>query len=296
MNQHLVSKVIIKRFAGGDGQVAVLDLDSLNEDTAAPKDIGAVLDLLDADAAKMEARWNQQVESRLSPSVFAQIETHKPITDDKVCETLRRCIALHWARGNTVIQLLERTRPQYDKQIADNMLAQFSPEDVLRELSGGIEVVAVDTEEVARARIAAKFDAHLHAVKFQGRMFQDAYENALVRTRKYQIQLVHAPDDEFLLGDVPVINLDSTDLSRVGALRGGVTWDASDKLFMVFDKGEESKTETYSYVVKSSKGNEVELEGTDESGKVLKGKAEFKGDSLILTRQDMPGSLVLKKK
>ena len=69
-----------------------------------------------------------------------------------------------------------------------------------------------------------------------------------------------------------------------------------DKLFMVFDKGEESKTETYSYVVKSSKGNEVELEGTDESGEVLKGKAEFKGDSLILTRQDMPGSLVLKKK
>ena len=27
--------------------------------------------------------------------------------------------------------------------------------------------------------------------------------------------------------------------------------------------------------------NEVELEGTDESGKVVKGKAEFKGDSLI---------------
>ncbi|MDZ7733898.1 MAG: DUF4238 domain-containing protein [Acidimicrobiia bacterium] len=229
MNQHLVSKVLLKRFARPeDGKISGFDLPTREERTDSPRRFGAVEDLVTKDAEKLERKWNNQVETRLNHA-FKIVDRNRPITEPKVVETIKRCIALHWARGVAVTKLLGDKFPEYAEKVADGVLEHYDASTLLQHLTGQ-QFVTLDQEGPAREVVARRFAKHLEEKGFIGSQFLHHYNKAKERVAPYSLELWHSPGDEFLIADIPVCNYNKK-RNRVGVLQG-VPWNESDLVFM----------------------------------------------------------------
>ena len=105
MNQHLVSRVLLRRFSEHrNGPISGLDLDALTTRTDRVERFGSVRDLLPGDV-NMEQVWYNEVEARL-PHAFELLDQHQLLDDTTGIETVNKCIALHWARSFTMTEMI----------------------------------------------------------------------------------------------------------------------------------------------------------------------------------------------
>jgi len=228
VNQHLVSRVLLRRWANHKkGPISCLDLNTLAQHTDRVEEFAAIPDLIPGDPLA-ERRWSNTVEKRL-PHAFQLLDAGKLLEDDQAVATVKACIALHWARSFTLAEMLKTLQPAYADRVADRMLAQVTPTALLDALTG-LTIVGPGATELARAHVRAAFDEHLDQVNFTGAQCSHHFEAAQERVEPFQLEVWQASEDEFLLADVPVASCNWT-TGAVGPLNG-VAWAEADAIFM----------------------------------------------------------------
>ena len=71
MNQHLVSRVLLRRWANQPRDpVSALDLETYQERTAPVEDLGSIQNLTAEGTAELEQVWSNTVERRLNHALF----------------------------------------------------------------------------------------------------------------------------------------------------------------------------------------------------------------------------------
>jgi hypothetical protein len=227
MNQHVVSRVLLRRFSGvRRSEVGVLDLRSKTSSIGKIAKVGALTDFVVKGADKTEEKW-RKVEERL-PHAFKLIKEKRILKDPKFLDTIRDCIALHFARSFGLAELYERQRQVKRKQVADNVLARFPATRVVRELTGP-EVLPGGAEYIARDLLAPRFDADVEDHGLAAQILLENYERGRDLATSAELEFWYA-DDELLLGDLPATTFDRN-ADKVGVLNG-VAWGNADALFM----------------------------------------------------------------
>jgi Protein of unknown function (DUF4238) len=230
VNQHLLSRVLLARFSDKKkGPISGLDLDALTIRTDLPKKFGGVEDLL-PEPEELEQVWNSEVEMRL-PHAFDLLDQGRLFDDPAAVETVKKCIALHWARSPMTIALIGETKPRYADRVVQSLLSHFDPNTALRALSG-IEVPGPTAYEVAAAKIRETFDRKLEEEGFLKGEFVRNFDRAreLIAPKGLEVREASQASGEFLIADMPVVLYDHSS-DRVG-VRQGVSWDQATNLFM----------------------------------------------------------------
>lgn len=228
MNQHLVSRVLLARFSDKKkGPISGLDIDALTVRTDTPKKFGGVENLLQ-EPEELEQVWNSEVEMRL-PHAFDLLDQGRLFDDPAAVETVKKCIALHWARSPMTVELIGETKPRYADRLVQSLLSQFDPNTALRALSG-IEVPESSAYELAAAKIRETFDRKLEEEGFLKGEFVRNFDRARELMAPKGLEIRAASSGEFLIADMPVVLYDQSS-DRVG-VREGVAWDQATNLFM----------------------------------------------------------------
>lgn len=229
MNEHVISRVVLRRFANHSrGPVTCLDLDTLVAHTDRVERVGGVRDLAGMSGVDLENIWSDEVETRL-PHAFTLLDAGTLLESPVAIETVKKAIALHWARSFTTTLILEQIRPEYAKRIADRLLERFSPAEATQALVG-VAVIGSDAEVLARRQIAARFSQHLRDKGFIGQQFLTHFRTAQEKVAPFALEIWRAADAEFLLADIPVVTWDK-DTDQVGVLNGAA-WNRADVVFM----------------------------------------------------------------
>ena len=227
VRQHLVSRVLLRRWSNHrNGPVAKLDLITLDEKVDKVDDLGCVDDLVIVGAEHAERRW-QEVEKRL-PYAFQQLDDGQLLNDQKAVETVKECLALHYARALALAVMLNQVQDQAAGRVVDRLLGHVSANTALYAITGLI--VPSGAEDPLREKVRQLFEAHLQLQGFLGRQFLEHFDRARAKTAPFQLEVVTAQDHEFVIGDIPVITYDR-DADAVGVLNGA-PWGNADAIFM----------------------------------------------------------------
>ncbi len=227
MNQHVVSRVLLRRFTNPPSRhVGVLDLRSRTSSSENIRTVGALTDFVVKGADKTEEKW-RKVEERL-PHAFKLIEQRRILDDKKFLDTVRDCIALHFARSFAVAELYQQQRQVKRQQVTDNLLARFPAAQIVRALTG-LEVLPGSAEYLARDLLARRFDEDVEDHALPAQILLENYERGRELAKNAELEFWYT-EDELLLGDLPVTTYDRT-ADKVGLL-SGVAWGDADALFM----------------------------------------------------------------
>jgi len=230
MNQHLVSRVLLNRWADRkNGPIGVLNVNTLIDDTKPAALLGSLEDLVKSGAEELEQVWNNEVEKKL-PHVF------KLLDDDELLKprnlryltVLKDCMALHWARSFAANVIYGHMKGRFGKKIADQVLSRFSAQSVAKAFSG-IYIPELRIEQFARDSVQRAFENDLEQ-GFLRDEFLKHFAEAKKRIASFGIEIGVALKSEFVLADCPVVTYDK-DVERAGVLFGA-TWSDANAIFM----------------------------------------------------------------
>jgi hypothetical protein len=228
MNEHLVSRVLLRRFSNHPrGPITALDLVTRESRTGRVEAFGGVEGLLRR-PIPLEQRWNSEVEMRL-PHAFKVLGEGTLLDDSSAVETIKKCLVLHTARSQMVLWVTQRTQGVFAAQVTDKTLEAFDAVSVARALTG----LTLSPEAAAALvpdRVADLFDEYLREDDFLATLFDRLYETGQERVSPLVLEVLEADEDEFLLSDSPVSFWDR-DLDRVGFAQG-VGWGSANSVFM----------------------------------------------------------------
>ncbi len=230
MNQHLVSRVLLNRWADRkNGSIDVLNVDTLIDGAKPAAQLGSLEDLVKSGAEELEHVWNNEVEKKL-PHVFKLLDNDellKPM-NSKYLNVLKNCMALHWARSFAVKTMCDQLKGHFGNKIADQVLSKFSVQSVARAFSG-IYMPELSAEQFTRDSIQRAFEKDLDQ-GFLREQCQNNFVEAKKRIASFDIEIGVALKAEFVLGDCPVVTYDK-DVDRAGVLFGA-TWTDANAIFM----------------------------------------------------------------
>ena len=230
MNQHLVSRVLLNRWADrNNGPIGVLNVNTLIDSAKPAAQLGSLDDLVKFGAEELEQVWNNEVEKKL-PHVF------KLLDDDELFKpgnlqyftVLKDCMALHWARSFAVKTMCDQLKGHFGNKIADQVLSKFSVQSVARAFSG-IYIPELSAEQFARGSIQRAFEKDLDK-EFLRDQFLKHFAEAKKRIANFGIEIGVVLKSEFVLADCPVVTYDK-DADRAGVLFGA-TWSDANAIFM----------------------------------------------------------------
>jgi hypothetical protein len=229
---HLVSQVILRQFCNATGELRVFDLmhPSRSPKLKGPRKVCFLSDsdINPPDPLSFEELWGG-VETDVPPALVAM--RNGILHDDaKSLETLRNCLALHWARSQTLATMIEpvttavldraeRRMREDPNLISPSGLTPAGPEArslFARAMRNRVEAIGFDLARL----VPERFTANFHEAKR--------------RVENQPVEIVVASGSEFLIGDCPALSL-STERSGVGPL-GGVPWDQATTVFMPLDR------------------------------------------------------------
>ncbi len=229
MYKHYISKVVLKQFATpATPTIGVLDLNRNECTTGNTKRLGGVADedLPEPDA--IENVWRRDVENRL-PHVIKQLKAGVALDDPKAVETLGNCIALHFARSRTLLDLVTGMLPDQADQVTDTLLETFTATSAVHALTG-LYVTGPAAEQILRDRVRADLGAKLRESRFVDKQSLQHYRTGQARVAKHKIEVWHSPSAEFVIADTPVVLYGGSE-ARVG-VRAGIAWDTAEAVFM----------------------------------------------------------------
>jgi len=228
MRQHLVSRVLLRRFENHrNSPICVFDLDGKVEKTSRVKHICHIQDFILVGAKETEGTW-QTVEKRL-PYAFELLDKKEILNDSAALDTFKDCIALHWARSIAVEEMYKKKSEIYANMLAENVLNKASPEEVLRALTG-LDVLGPQAPTIAHERLRDYFRRATDKTKFKAKLFYKLFDRARSYVSEFALEFGIATEGELMLADTPVIAWNSS-TRRVGPLQG-VRWGQADVIFM----------------------------------------------------------------
>ena len=228
MNSHLVSKVLLRRWADERDRISVLDLATLERSTDRTEVFAAVEDLLPDEPTELEQRWNSEVEMQL-PHPLKLVEDGSIFEhrNAQYVEVLKRAFALHWGRSFAIIELRERYEPQYVDQIVGNMTAVFTASEIVRARTG-LAVPEGAALEFVRDDIGREFGEQISKDLLPD-LFESNRQKATEMIGDHGLEIGVATDD-LLIGDCPVVTVNKA-MDSAGT-RNGVGWMKADAIFM----------------------------------------------------------------
>jgi len=229
-NQHVVSQVLLRRFAEGAGsaEVGVFEPDNLTFRNESPDRVGTIPNLVPTNPEKFEKRWSQV--ERMMTHAFKLIDERKLLADAKFSKAVRDFVALHFARGYAIHLMYQQMLPVKRQQFVTNMLATFSPEQIVYELKG-LRLSRDAAVDVAPKLLASKFDDQMKDDNLMGKTLLDMFSRGRALAAENELEIWYAPDGhDFLIGDAPAVSYNH-DTDQVGVLNG-VAWRTADNILM----------------------------------------------------------------
>ncbi len=225
-----MSRVLLKQWSDGRGRprVGVLDLDTNECSTEEIKRVGGVADDgLEAPNAT-ENIWRRDVENRIEHTV-GRLVGPESLDDPAVVETLKNCIALHFARGFAPHEMIRTNTPAFADGVTADVLAQYPPEDVVHALTG-LHVETIDAVAVVEDLMRSRFKQELEADRFDDEVFLTNYRRAQEYLDAFALEVWYSPEPHFVIADIPVVT-DGGSEERIGFLNG-VPWGKATSIFM----------------------------------------------------------------
>lgn len=229
MKQHLLSRVLLQRFANRrNGPIKQFDLNEQAESVLKVKDAGYIPDFILVGAEEAEEAW-QTVEKRL-PHAFKLLDNKEIINCCSALETIRDCMALHWARSLIVEVMYRQAQSNHANQLAEDVLDKTTPEDVLRAFSG-LDVIGLQSELIAYSRLRDYFLTSTDLTEFKANLFRNLFNRGKQYISRFALEFGIVSEGEFIIADAPVIAWDK-EKRAVGPLQG-VRLGQADVVFMV---------------------------------------------------------------
>lgn len=227
MIQHLVSRVLLRRFVNSHELISGLDLDSLKQRTDRVKLFGGIKDVHLNAPNNVENIWNNEVEKRL-PYAFELLDKGTILSNPTAVITIKNCIALHYARGFAARKVVDEVFiPETTRGATKAVLERFTHEQVLYAYTGS--TVSSDKDALSTV-ICADFAEKLRLERFMDNAYMDLYERGKVFLETKSLGILYSSNGEFLLGDVPVAAHD-TRTSKLGILDDAL-YGKDDVIFM----------------------------------------------------------------
>ena len=192
-----------------------------------PGGVGYIEDYIRDEPEVAEEHW-QQVENRL-PAAFDALDDGTALDDPAVVETLRDCLALHWARSRTL------------KAMHDSYLPQIEAKARL-DMAGDPNIAAIFYDRYkfwpagpqALDVLAADFARELVAEFEKGEFLRERaffnFDKAKTLAANAGLQIARPGEGEFVISDDPAQSLRGGH-GGVGPL-GGVPWGEADTIVL----------------------------------------------------------------
>lgn len=228
--QHLVSRVLLDRFAAGQGKkrrIEAFDLVTHQTRLVRPNTVGFEKDFIRRDPQASESIW-QAIEDRIG-GVFTALEDQSLLRDSEAVESVREMIAVHWARS-LMLKAVWRAA-QHRTFSSRRAILLRDPEklrQVFRDLTG-LEPAGPQALEWAADRV---YEAVANLMKeedvFRERV-HDNYQRMRSFAQNHPLQIGYT-SDQFIIGDAPVLAL-KAGFRGVGPLQG-VPLDEADTVVL----------------------------------------------------------------
>jgi hypothetical protein len=229
--QHVISQVILRRFAGripsGRRQLAYFDRAAGQATLADAEDVGYVENFVPVDSQATEDLW-QTVETRLRPAIKAALGGNA-IGNPVHISTLRQAVALHYVRNpQTLIvhnqSYADALRNGIDRA-AKSPYAAHAFEQKYAIAAAGPEALRLGAEAIYGRLIKLHDEGGLFRLSVQ-RLFEKVCDR--FDSKGVQILTPASRDAEFLLGDLPAITINRAS----GEAGPGVPIDQADEIVM----------------------------------------------------------------
>ncbi|MFE7529242.1 DUF4238 domain-containing protein [Kitasatospora sp. NPDC057542] len=213
MSQHVVSKVLLKRFAVDDGiqglRVQRFDLDHphRHHQRRAVKGIGAVRDFVPVASASLEVLWGQ-VENRLHTAAAA-VERGNVFDDARHVEVLKDFIALHWIRSHHYLDVYNRNVTTVRATLKHRLITEYSDalsQETFRR-TGRRPAGAAALEAAADELFKRELDDDYNSRADLRVRIEEDFAQAKEIIRSSGLQILRPETGEYLLGDVPAMTI-----------------------------------------------------------------------------------------
>ena len=241
-NQHVISRVILKRFAAQDGrdmrQVCFVSLryPHAPPQQRGPAGCGKVDNFVSIASASLERRW-QETENRLHDALQA-VDAGTVLASERHTATIKDTIALHFARSLATREISRRMWQQTvlrhrmrwltDPRWRQALIREFYRRHGL--LPGGFQAL----EELLDDLMASSMEIESSGALFRERI-ELMHSQVQAWLRRHELEILNPASGEFLLGDVPALTV-RDDTRQVGVL-GGIALNDAHSVFMPLGPG-----------------------------------------------------------
>jgi hypothetical protein len=229
--QHVVSQVVLRRFADESNLLSVFDRISGRVTRKGAGGIAFVDNLVAHEPEASELLW-KAVEDHV-PELFSALESRSLLDEPSLVDLAKDLIALHWGRSHTLLAIWNELIPEKLQLLVDRLLTRFTPEEAFLSVTG----LYPPSTQVAKAYVE-EFIARTWGDQFiDGSLFRERlefnYEKARSLAASSSLQVAEALTSAFLIGDNPALSV-QRDSTSVGPLQG-VSWDLADTILMPVD-------------------------------------------------------------
>jgi hypothetical protein len=231
-DQHVTSKVLMKRFAapaGRDkGQLSYINLDHPDREyLRGPDGCGKVDDFFIFASGFLEKLW-KKTEDKMHEALLA-VDAGTVLSSERHSSTIKDAIALHFARSLATRQVGEQLWQQVVLKERTRWLCTLVGRQELQRLFRwryGLDAAGPAALEIMLDEILApSMEMWKSGAKFtEGAEYIHDHARAWLRTQ--QLEILTPDSGEFLMGDIPALTV-QRGVPRVGVLGGIALHDAS---------------------------------------------------------------------
>jgi Protein of unknown function (DUF4238) len=195
---HLVSKVLLRRFCDAGGHLITLNVQHPDHSSPprTPNQVFYRMDLCPQNPDEFEALW-QRMEYAL-PDALGAVDDRTILADDRQIEVLRDCLAVHFARSNTIEHIMSVILPRVLERLRTTLAS-----GPLSSSAGLIPAGPESREMIADWLTAEAAQSLFDPTSLVPERMMANYHEASRHISQAGVQIVYLTEGELLIGDTP---------------------------------------------------------------------------------------------